>query len=107
MREAYSGVSRMVALLKMPPQVSFPLPGGTYKHPAMSASAAVGKTGAERRVFPRKEISARVESTRIDHSLSALREPHLTLSLRDLSLGGLSAISPTPLQQGERLTFTF
>ena len=97
----------MVALLKMPPPVSFPLPGGTYKHPAMSASVATGKSGAERRVFPRKEISARVESTRIDHSLSALREPHLTLSLRDLSLGGLSAISPTPLQQGERLTFTF
>lgn len=93
----------MVALLKSPPPVSFPLPGGTYKLP----SSAPEKTGAERRVFPRKEISARVEGKRMDHSLSALRDPHLTLSLRDLSLGGLSAISPMPLERGERLTFSF
>ena len=94
----------MVALLKSPPPVSFPLPGGTYKLPS---STPIEKTGAERRVFPRKEISARVEGKRMDHSLSALREPHLTLSLRDLSLGGLSAISPMPLERGERLTFSF
>jgi hypothetical protein len=66
-----------------------------------------GEGGAERRVFPRKEISARIEGKRVDHSLPALRQPHLTLSLRDLSLGGLSAISPAPLERGERLTVTF
>lgn len=65
------------------------------------------KTGEERRVFPRKEIKARVESVRIDHSIPALQQPQLTLALRDLSLGGLSAISDTPLQSGERLTVFF
>src|SRR4051812_30212108 len=63
--------------------------------------------GAERRVFPRKEIHATVEGKRLDHALPALRAPHVTLALRDLSLGGLSAISPTPLERGERLTVSF
>ena len=49
--------------------------------------------GAERRIFPRKEIKALVEGTRCDHSVPARQQPHLTLALRDLSLGGLSAIS--------------
>jgi hypothetical protein len=63
--------------------------------------------GAERRLFPRKEIHATVEGKRIDHTLPALRAPHVTLALRDLSLGGLSAISPMPLERGERLTVSF
>jgi len=61
----------------------------------------------ERRVFPRMEIHARVEGQRVDHSLKAYRDPHLALSLRDLSVGGLSAISQTPLDAGERLTVFF
>jgi len=36
-----------------------------------------------------------------------LRHPHLALALRDLSLGGLSAISQLPVEQGERLTVFF
>src|SRR5688572_27172418 len=48
--------------------------------------------GAERRVFPRKEVSGHVESRRCDHTIEAQRNPHLSLTLRDLSLGGLSAI---------------
>ena len=87
----------MVALLKMPSQATFPLPGEESRE----------TRGAERRVFPRKEISARIEGKRMDHSLSALRQPHLALSLRDLSLGGLSAISPAPLERGERLMVSF
>jgi hypothetical protein len=63
--------------------------------------------GAERRVFPRKEIKALVEGMRVDHSLPALQQPHLTLTLRDLSLGGLSAISDTPVQPGERVAVYF
>jgi hypothetical protein len=62
---------------------------------------------AERRVFPRKEMAVTIRGKRIDHSLQALRHPHLSLSLRDLSAGGLSAVSPAPLQPGERLTVSF
>src|SRR5262245_7678313 len=62
---------------------------------------------AERRIFPRKEVKALVEGTRCDHALPALQQPHLTLALRDLSLGGLSAISDTPVQPGERLAVYF
>jgi hypothetical protein len=63
--------------------------------------------GAERRVFPRREMSAEVQAKRLDHRLSALRQPSVKLELRDVSLGGLSAISETPLERGERLTVSF
>ena len=88
----------MVALLKMPTRTSNPMP-----HARFAPAAA----GAERRMFPRRETSVRVQGKRVDHSLSALRQPALTLALRDVSLGGLSAISPAPLERGERLTVTF
>lgn len=100
----------MVALLKMPSPMRMtcqPLPASAARYAWPSSSLPVEKQGAERRMFPRKEISARVEGKRIDHSLTALRQPRLTMSLRDLSLGGLSAISPAPLERGERLTVTF
>lgn len=85
----------MAALLKMPQR----LPGlNLYPAPA----------GAnERRVFPRREFQVRVESRRLDHSIPARQQPHLTLALRDLSLGGLSAISQQPLGKGERLAVFF
>jgi hypothetical protein len=63
--------------------------------------------GAERRVFPRKEIQARVQGKRLDHTIPARREPHLNLSLRDVSIGGLSAISQTPVESGERVSVFF
>lgn len=62
---------------------------------------------SERRVFPRKVVHSRVDGMRLDHTLTALREPHVSLSVRDLSLGGLSAISQTPLGQGERVSVFF
>jgi hypothetical protein len=64
-------------------------------------------SGAERRVFPRKEIQARIQGKRLDHTIPARREPHLNLSLRDVSAGGLSAISQTPVQSGERVSVFF
>ena len=79
----------MVALLKMPNRFS------------------ETKKDDDRRVFPRKEFHARVESQRLDHSISARQNPHLNLALKDLSLGGLSAISQTPLGAGERLAVYF
>src|SRR5688500_7549721 len=88
----------MVALLDTPDSCTIPFP--------TSASAAA-KRGAERRMFPRKELHIEVQGKRLDHSLPALRQPHLSLALRDVSLGGLSAISPTPLAPGERLSVSF
>ncbi len=63
--------------------------------------------GAERRVFPRKEVHDRIQGKRLDHTLSARREPVLSLALRDLSMGGLSAVSQTPVEKGERVTVYF
>ena len=63
--------------------------------------------GAERRMFPRKEIHAEIVSKRLDHSIAVHKAPTLTLSMRDLSLGGLSAISDVPLEAGERVTVFF
>jgi hypothetical protein len=77
----------MVAILQMPKSLDDP--------------------GAERRLFPRKQVEAEVLSLRVDHSLQALRRPRLNLRLRDLSMGGLSAIADQPLEAGERLSVTF
>jgi hypothetical protein len=82
------GESPMVALLRMPRK-------------------SVDQAHFDRRVFPRKETSMTIAGKRIDHSLPALRHPSVTLSLRDVSAGGLSAISPTPLERGERLSVQF
>lgn len=64
-------------------------------------------TGADRRIFPRKEMQARVQGKRLDHTIPARREPFLNLSLRDMSIGGLAAISQTPVQSGERVSVFF
>ena len=61
----------------------------------------------DRRVFPRKEVHSVADGRRLDNTLDARRFPQLTLHLRDLSLGGLSAISPAPLERGERVTVSF
>ena len=63
--------------------------------------------GAERRMFPRKEINARIDGLRHDNTIAAHQQPQLSLHVRDLSLGGLSAISPTMLDRGEKLTVFF
>src|SRR4051812_18785014 len=62
--------------------------------------------GLERRVFPRKELSAEVQGRRLDNTLAALRQPVLRMSLRDVSAGGLCAISDTPIAAGERVTIS-
>jgi hypothetical protein len=83
----------MVALLKMPSSA-----------PALRITE---ESGAERRMFPRKEVHARIEGKRLDHSIMAHRQPHISLALRDLSLGGLSAISHGPVERGERISVFF
>src|SRR5439155_2882234 len=64
-------------------------------------------SGAERRMFPRKEINARIDGLRLDHSIEARQQPQLSLMLRDVSLGGLSALTNTPIGRGERVTAFF
>jgi hypothetical protein len=86
----------MVAILKNPTSLRLPI-----------ESAQRQAHSAERRVFPRKELSASAQGFRIDHSVSARREPLLSLVIRDISVGGLSAISPTELESGERLAVVF
>ena len=81
-------VQNMVALLKMPRQ-------------------SRGRAPVDRRVFPRKEVHALLHAGRIDNTIEARQSPKLTLYLRDLSFGGMSAISPMPLEQGERLSLHF
>jgi PilZ domain-containing protein len=62
---------------------------------------------ADRRMFPRKVWRASVEARRLDHSIPARQQPQLTLDLRDLSVGGLSAITQLPLAKGERVAVFF
>jgi hypothetical protein len=63
--------------------------------------------GAERRMFPRKEVSFRVEGRRLDHAIAARQMPHLSFSLKDISIGGLAAMSTMPIARGERVTVFF
>ena len=67
-------------------------------------SRFAARRALERRVFPRKEIRAQVQGVRLDHTLPALQRPALRLMLNDVSYGGLSALSDTPLAPGERVT---
>jgi hypothetical protein len=96
----------MVALVKMPMRIgpeSWPLPPQVNAFaPAAEPTATDG--GAERRMFPRKEIHAEVLTRRLDHSIVAHKAPKLSLAMRDLSLGGLSAISDVALEKGERIS---
>ncbi len=61
----------------------------------------------DRRIFQRQEISLRVRGRRMDHSVDALREPILNLSLNDVSVGGIRATSQTRLRVGERVAVFF
>jgi len=92
----------MVALLKMPARQS--------DRPQMrlvGSFADAPLTDAERRNFPRKEVRTRVAGMRLDHSVPARQQPHLSLALRDLSLGGLSAVTDAPVKAGERISVFF
>ena len=62
---------------------------------------------ADRRMFPRKVWRASIEGRRLDHTIQARQQPQLTLDLRDLSVGGLSALTQLPLATGERMAVFF
>ena len=81
----------MVALMPTTPPLSIMSIGG----------------GAERRMFPRKQVNARIEGRRMDHSIEAHQQPQVSFMLRDVSLGGLSALTDMAVGRGERLTVFF
>jgi hypothetical protein len=90
----------MVAILKMPRPA--------YTDAALTMNnESTSDGGAERRMFPRKEVHAHIQGKRMDHTIAARREPFLSLALRDLSMGGLSAISQSPVERGERVSVYF
>lgn len=66
-----------------------------------------GRIGADRRVFPRRDVSLRVTGRRLDHSIDARREPFLNFQMKDVSVGGLAATSQMPLKIGERVAVFF
>ncbi len=92
----------MVAILEKPKSLKFPT--AAKENPFMAMPAG---TGAERRVFPRKEVHFRVSGMRLDHTVTAHKMPHLSFALRDVSFGGLCGISQQPLTAGERLSVFF
>ena len=63
--------------------------------------------GSERRIFPRKDVGGRVMGRRLDHSVTAHREPAVHLSMQDLSVGGLRADAQGPLERGEQVVVFF
>jgi hypothetical protein len=95
----------MVAFIETPSPDTIRLPVGGAERTGGGGGGGGG--AAERRMFPRRASSGTARGKRLDHSPAALRRPALTLALRDVSVGGLSAISDTPLQRGERLAVRF
>jgi PilZ domain len=77
----------MVALLKMP------VPEFTSE-----------SQGAERRMFERKPANGVAQGHRVDHTVTARRSPRLCLDMRDVSMGGLAAMSDQPVQKGEQVS---
>lgn len=71
------------------------------------AGPAVGRMGFERRTYARQPVSVTVMGRRLDHSVPARRQPTLALDVRDVSAGGLSAMTETALLPGERIAVAF
>lgn len=59
------------------------------------------------RMFARKEQKMIAEAHRLDHSLIAHRQPRLRLSVRDMSVNGMSALSEQPVETGEHIGLSF
>lgn len=70
-------------------------------------SEASETDGRDRREFPRRDVKLKAEAMRIGNTLSAHRQPTLELAVRDLSEGGLAAMTNLPLEAGERIAMYF
>jgi hypothetical protein len=58
-------------------------------------------------MFERRDVQGHVEGRRLDRSDEARHDPRLSLALRDLSAGGLSAMSQRALSRGEGVAVFF
>ena len=94
----------MVAFLEQPTLSLYPA-ADYASSPATRQRSAIKP--AERRLFTRLIVSATAIGKRLDHTLAALRQRHVSLDLRDVSAGGLSALCESPVERGERLVVTF
>jgi hypothetical protein len=61
----------------------------------------------ERRRHARHRARLRAEARRLDNTLLAKRSPRLALTVGDISEGGLSAVTRSPVEVGERLAVLF
>lgn len=61
----------------------------------------------ERRIFGRRRVNVTADARRLDHTVAARREPRVKLMVKDLSLGGLAAVSSTKVECGEFVGVTF
>jgi hypothetical protein len=61
----------------------------------------------DRRLFSREAVHLEAEARRLDHSVAAYRQPRISLAVRDLSAGGMSALSLVPLSKGEHVGVCF
>jgi hypothetical protein len=59
---------------------------------------------ADRRVFPRTTVVGHAQGKRLGYRLSLRQWPRVDMEIRDLSLGGLSALSTMPFKKGEKLS---
>jgi hypothetical protein len=62
---------------------------------------------SDRRMFNRAPAEGTAQGHRMDHTIEARRNPRLSMQLRDVSLGGLAAVTDQPIQRGEQLSVTF
>jgi hypothetical protein len=78
-----------------------------YTSPAAAAegpqSFLMSDYRPERRRHARRRLRVDAEARRLDNTLAAQRSPRMTLSILDVSEGGISAMSKSPVLAGERL----
>ena len=61
----------------------------------------------ERRIFGRRRVNVHADARRFDHTVAARRDPRVRLQILDVSIGGLSAVTLTPLEAGEHVGVSF
>ncbi len=63
--------------------------------------------GTERRIFGRARAHTKAEAKRLDHTIPARRQPRLQLHVKDVSVGGLCALTDQPVAEGEQIAVQF
>lgn len=70
---------------------------------AMPQSFLMSDYRPERRRHARRLVRVDAEARRLDNTLAAQRSPRLPMAILDVSEGGISAMSKSPVLDGERL----